>query len=489
VLDWYWEKEPLASFAVITEVAGDGTFFDFRFPQYDQVDVDMNIEVAGPMDPRTLTPGCPGGVEFRPRLIKSREKIADNVIRFYTTDPEWCARVLTAGLLYCVRHYEYHAHALNIQSGSHLSLRNLTLYSNPGHGFLCGHGDGTLHHFQISGCRIKRRPGTDRAISCTADGCHINNTQGHFIMENCDFSYSGDDCLNIHDSSCVVKAFLDPHTVLVDNAYKGRNTFCKGDKVEFRNSDLSPSGFIFTVESVEYNAPKMQCKLEFKEMLPPEPAYPIILFNRKYDSGRFIVRNNFFHSNRARGMLLQASNGLVENNHFYKTQAAAIEIVTGYEARWSEGYGVDNVIFRGNQIESCDVNGWSPSVIYMGAYLPESRTNFPIFTRLSFEGNTIVDCPRQAFFLSSCREIEVKNNVIINPNTLHQNQNGYGPALSDPPFFEDVYRGTIMLRNASVVSIEGNKRLQTMPTLENGINCDDTNVNIHIDNNSGFEGR
>ena len=37
-------------------------------------------------------------------------------------------------------------------------------------------------------------------ISATADGVHLADTNGHFRVSGCDFSYMGDDSLNVHDN-------------------------------------------------------------------------------------------------------------------------------------------------------------------------------------------------------------------------------------------------------------------------------------------------
>ena len=66
ILDWNWEKAPLASVGVVTRVAEDGSFIECRFPEHESVSADMKFSIVGPFDPTRYTPGCPGGIEFRP---------------------------------------------------------------------------------------------------------------------------------------------------------------------------------------------------------------------------------------------------------------------------------------------------------------------------------------------------------------------------------------------------------------------------------------
>ena len=66
ILDWNWEKAPLASVGVVTKVAEDGSYLECSFPEYESVSADMKFSIVGPFDAARYTPGCPGGIEFRP---------------------------------------------------------------------------------------------------------------------------------------------------------------------------------------------------------------------------------------------------------------------------------------------------------------------------------------------------------------------------------------------------------------------------------------
>jgi parallel beta-helix repeat protein len=501
-LDWYWEKEPLASIGRVINVHRYGDYFDCLFPFRTSVEEDMKIQIVTPFNSSSLTAGCSKGIEFRPyknnfiiplssnnindkmynlvrelsNIINSVEKIGPNILRLYMTNTSWCREKIHKGQVYNFRHYEYHSPAVTF-SGNNLTLENITIYSCPGHGFL---GTGNLHHFHMKKCKIMKKPGTDRSISCTADGCHIGSSQGYFIMENCDFSYSGDDCLNIHDNSSMGIKQIDSQSIIVEKPIY----FNKGDIIDFRNNDLSPIGFSSSIAQVEYIDAK--CKLTFVDKLPDKLEDSTILFNKSYDSSNYIIRNNLFHRNRARGILIQSSNGIIEGNRFYNIQGAAIQIEAGAESRWSEGYGVRNVVFRNNLIESCDVNRWTMAIIYMGVYLPFGRTSYPIFSNITFEKNTITDCPRLAFFLSSCEDITLKNNVIINPNTEKNFGLRFGSSQQETPMYEEEYKGTIMASKASNIKIYDNKRIETVGTFDNGIYMSPEVVNYKIYNNAGF---
>jgi parallel beta-helix repeat protein len=504
IIDWDWSNKPLASIAKVLKVDESGEYFDFIFPTLDSVDENIKIQIIGPLDPLTLKPGCKNGVEFRPyknkfveltdneeenvkleglvrelsNIIKSVKKLKSNQLRIYTNFPDWCLRYINVGQVYNIRHFEYDANCITF-SGSHLTFENITIYSTIGHGY---YGSGDLHHFQLQGCKITKRPGTVRSLSSTVDGIHLGNTRGYFKIENCEFSYMGDDCINFHDNSSRGISILDENTLFS----KQGGTFSVGDVIEIRNPDLSPTGFASKLTKVTYLNGK-KCNLVFADKLPEKISENSILFNLRYNTSNYIIRNNTFHSNRARGMLVQGSDGLIEGNSFYKIQGAAIQIETGCESRWSEGYGVKNVIFRNNIIDSCDVNSWVMAVVYMGVYLPEGRTQYSIFKNILFENNTIIACPRMAFFLSSCSKVVLRENVIINPNTMQNHGNVFGSSQRELPVYGESYHGTIMMLNARNIELSDNTRLETVDTLEREIYYTSSCSNIIDNGNVGFK--
>lgn len=485
-VDWDWEVKQLASIGLVRGVAEDGTSFDLVFPEYDTVPEEFPLRTFNPMNPATLTPGCEQGHEFNGIHLGKACAMGGNVVRVELPRPE-SYRFLKQDQAYIVRHCVYDANAIELHGNAHLTLSNVTIYSAPGHAFI---STGDQHHWKLERCRIVKRPGTTRCITATADGCHISNSQGYFIIDSCDFSYNGDDCLNIHDNSVQGFRRIDAKTIRLSRVQRWRNPFGPGDPVEFRHADLSPAGIATIVAAVSWDEGREQCLLEFASELPAELNDRSILFNRRYDSGHYVVRHNFFHQNRARGILLHAGEGLVENNRFYRNQGSAIQIECGAEERWAEGFGVRNLVIRDNWIESSDVNHWNMAVIYMGVYLDQGRTDYPIFQDIRIENNTIVNCPQQAIYVSSCERVFLRNNALLNPNAgpLKAAQDGDENCVAN----REYYRGSLMASHCNDVYIENNRRLSIIPTMESHIYIEpNTSRSVTLRDNIGFaeEGR
>jgi len=510
VLDWNWEAAPLASVGVVTKVAADGAHFDMDFPAYSEIPEQWRIHIVGPFDPVRYTPGTAGGIEYRPykneftlpsvqtatdeemrklvrelsNIILGMEKIGHNTMRFYASKPAWARARIKTGQCYNLRHYEYDAPAFFLFDSSHVSIEHVTLYSCPGSGFV---GNGAIHHVHLNHCRITLRPGTNRPISTTVDCFHIANSQGYLIIEHCEFGYAGDDCINLHDNTAMGVLAVDAHTLTAVRVRQQSLLFEVGDTIELRHPDLSPTGFASELTSVRYNEQDHTCTLTFADALPSPLDNQTVLFNRRFSTNHFIIRNNRFTHNRARGMLIHGSHGIVSHNLFESIQGAAIQIESGCESRWSEGTGVTNLEISHNIFRNCDLNAWQMAVIYMGVYLPGGRTPYPIFSKIAITHNTIVNSPRMAMFLSSCKEVLVSDNAIINANQMPLTRNQYGSSQEESPTYDEAYHGAIGLMHASDVNITRNTCFSTTTQEESGIYADPlTTHHIEIVHNTGF---
>lgn len=129
-----------------------------------------------------------------------------------------------------------------------------------------------------------------------------------------------------------------------------------GDRIEFRYSDLSPTGKSAVIKQVgTADARNGIYEIIFDSPAVPQPLTPgddLLIFNRAYDSRNIVIRNSSFHHNRARGILLLARDVTVENNLFRHHEMEAIKIETGYGPAWCEGYGASNIVVRGNPVSN-----------------------------------------------------------------------------------------------------------------------------------------
>ncbi len=425
--DWDWEKDPLASVVEVVNVYNNGNnngYVDFKFVEYEKFPrKDARMALISMYDPKTKSVGIEGsfdrGYEMPAGNKRNKtEWVADNVIRIHQNG----LSAFKAGQLFRMQHYYYDMNCCVMYNNKHLTLQNINVWSCCGHAFTVA---GQQKYWHFDNVNIVRPPNAQkRAITCTADHLHISQSQGFFKMENCEFSLGADDCINMHDCSLFMRPSGE-RSMQTASARNGIWTIRKGAKVEIRHGDYSPSGVFAKVEDiVPVSGKRGFYEVVFDTPIPKEKADGFIIFNwEDYDTRNIIVRNCYFHDNRARGILILARDVTIENCRFYHNEMGAIKIETGYTFNlWSEGYGVDNVVIRNNIFDTSNPfdmkNDGRARDIYMGIYMKTDpsveQTMFPILNNILLEKNTFKDTFGLLAFIASTGNLTIRDNVFIN---------------------------------------------------------------------------
>ena len=118
-------------------------------------------------------------------------------------------------------------------------------------------------------------------------------------------------------------------------------------------------------------------------------------WNTSYESSRYVLRHNTFHENRARGVLLQSSKGVCEDNIFYKTEGPAIRVVMDIIPHlWQEGTGVDGLTIRGNTFDTCDYSRWG-RVLEISTNIDGRKAEATVFRNIEITHNRFTGCHTQ----------------------------------------------------------------------------------------------
>ncbi len=421
-IDWDWERDPLAS--IVEVVRADDKSADFRFLNYKRFPRrDLRVAILSSYDPVVKAVGIEGGLTkaFEFYAGKSRpetEWLDDNTLRITASG----MNAFKPGQLFRMQHYYYDLHGFVMNDNRHLTLEDIDVLSTPGHAFVVG---GKQQYWQFRRVRIAPPPGDPRrVITCTADHCHIARSRGFFKMEECEFSLGADDCLNAHDNTVFAEK-TGPYTLRTRNARK--NLFQAGEHIELRHGDYSPAAQLGAIKELKTVAEKGGIyELTFEKPIP-EPLKDeagFVLFDTDYGTRNVIVRNCYFHSNRARAILILAHDVTIENNRFFHNEQGGIKIETGYTFNvWSEGYGSGNIVIRGNTFDTVNPlgvgNDGMARDIYIGVYMKTDpsteRTTYPILSNILFENNTFRNTFGLVAFISSADNVTFRNNTFENP--------------------------------------------------------------------------
>lgn len=424
-IDWDWAADPLGSIVRVENVCASpgGEYIDYKFVDYDNFPRrDLRVANLSSYDPVSNLIGVEGGATlgyefYKGKNIPKMEWLSGNVLRVWHSHYSRRAKV---GDFYRMQHYYYDGAGVLTHQNRHLTLSKVNVYSCRGHAFVVS---GTQQYWQYLDCSIKPPEGAKaRAITCTADHLHVVNSRGYMKLIGCDFMLGADDCINVHD--CTGYAVRKSDFSLETRNVRGIKMFKVGDPIELRDDDFSPSGFTGKIKSVKpIDASKGVHEIVFADKIPQPKGEGFIMFNHYYSSGNILLRNCKFHSNRARGIIIQCPNVTVENCVIKNNEVAGMRIVTGYTPNlWSEGFGVDNLLVRGCVFESTNrtdvkADGFARD-IHIGIYRTTGertgQTMYPIMSNITFEKNTFKNAYGLVAFITSSGNVVFRENIIIN---------------------------------------------------------------------------
>lgn len=415
-ITWNFEASRLASIVKVKKANKRAHTLEIEFTELDEVFEDIPIMAFTKYDPETLTPGTRQDFKENyvyqfPGSIKTVEKTGRNVLKI-THDGSLDS--YKKGEVYLLRHHVYDGNAFNVHNTSNITFSGIKLYAIAGMGWLI---ESRSERFQLLDCVIALDPDheNDHRISATADGVHIANTNGKFKISGCDFSFMGDDDINVHDNIAMVTDKLDGKTVEI---YTNANNFAVGDTAIFSGKGFDNLGFSATITSVGGN------RLTFDKELPDYIVKDCIVSNGSIDSGNYVISNNYFHENRARGLLLQSDNGLCESNRFYKIMANPIKVIMDISSGlWLEGTGVNGLVIRNNSFTECNVVEWS-SQISISTNIDGHSADSTLFYNITVENNSFDNFYGRLVDASNVSNLKICGNRVNNKDGDRESRRG-----------------------------------------------------------------
>jgi hypothetical protein len=458
IIDWDWTTIPLASLCRVVATTADGTQADLTFPDLTPVEVEK-IKTSPwqsmiPMEPDTFR------MINRPRVSGAPSKfetVNDNTLRVTFK----AAVQLTVGDTFCVRHMYYEMGAFRIGDISDFLFDNVTIYSMPGMGFFTL---GDAHNWGFRNCRVVRRPGTRRPFATTADGFHVGLSQGNLLLDGCEFTQLGDDCINIHDNVYEGLLRVDDHTLTLVGPSRFRIYAHAGDTIELRHADYSALGYSSKVTAASIKGTELTVTLA--DPLPANVLPQTIFINTKYNTSNVKIVNCRLHDTGGRGMLLGVRNATIENNTFDHVRGTAVQLETEIvDTLWAEGYGAENIVIRNNVFDTTNtIAKFDGAIIYGAPRTPAGPTGYPLFRDILIDSNRFINCPGPAVSLNTCKNITVSNNLIENNSKLDPVR-----ALS----------ASIAAFYSTDINVTGNKWLEGSPSAQPGVVYDPaTTTNI-----------
>ncbi len=280
---------------------------------------------------------------------------------------------------------------MNIDNSKDVTLKDMTWHSSPGiamYGRYCT-GKQIIDNVRISRGEKPEGAIEERLYSTGADGINYAFCRQGPVVTNCDFGFMGDDAINFHGEILPVFSVESPNTATIMFPRKGylQNVLIPGDKAQILESGsfaVASEGVLESMESAgeRTDIPKKDIvrfypsrekstsegakmyffRIKFKENVKLSPGqwleFPAL------NCPGFVVMNNFFHDNRARGLRIMGSDGIIAGNTFERIGQSAISIGAEYNY-WREAGWCRNVAVVLNTIKDCGIHS---EATYPGAY-------------------------------------------------------------------------------------------------------------------------
>ena len=334
-------------------------------------------------------------------------------------------------------------HAFHIvgQSGN-IRLEDVTILTAPGLG-ICGRFNLGDDYFRVTVKRGPKPAGAteDRLFSTAADAFNYAYSRKGPTLDRCDFSFMGDDSVNLHTAAMPIIRF-DGATIVTARP-QGREDFPEiirpGDSIRI----LAPDNFSIVgtakIKSFRDSSVKLDRNL-LKSFYPVAEhratakftVYEVAVTDLQgtipsgafFDipaiaAGGYKIINSSFHDHRGRGLRLMSSDGLVENNSLARIKHAAIS-AGGEYAFWREAGWVNNIVIRNNRLSDIGTGGdiaandsYVPGAIAVFAQLKDYRDVAPANRDIVISGNTVEKCSVPGIFIYAADRIDISGNRLI----------------------------------------------------------------------------
>lgn len=386
------------------------------------------------------------------RSVERTELVGPQLLRLHLTQD---LRV-PAGTLLVLRHQVYSGNTFVFQRCTNVKLHDVTVYCAPGMGLVASVcTDVSLHRFNVL-----IRPGSGRLMSATADATHFGGCKGTVSLEDCTFEGMGDDGANIKSGLYLtVQQRLDERTVLGRHNLSIADLPDAGDVLEMSHVDtLIPYASGRVRRAVMEPGEGNLHRVEFEAPLPEELRAGDVLGNASRVA-RFRMRNCTVRANRARGVLCQTRDAIIEDCTFQNCTSAGVKVLTEV-VYFFESIGTRNVVVRNNRFENCNhgaasAEGALCALAYLKDFAYPPRPG--VHRDVTLEGNHITGTHESAIFAVGVDGLVVRGNHIEQscreprrPNGKHAihvqasarvsvEDNRIDPARQGPGMVEPVY--------------------------------------------------
>lgn len=385
---------------------------------------------------------------------------------------------LKEGDFICFNHRSAPAFKIRGLSGD-LVFEDLKIYSAPDAALISRRSSGSMlfRNITIERGALPKGASEARLISTSADGINIGTSRQGPLIENCDFSFMGDDSVNLHGAAFpVVKKEASSFITVQGYAPLELASILKaGDQARIMSSVDYSVKAVSEFVSIEMlgtsgmdGASLRKLYPALGENVPPSSSFRITLKGALPEPGDIVdfpainspgfkISNSRFHDHRARAIRIMASNGEISSCKFWNLEQSAISLGPEY-AFWMESGWPFNIKVVGNDIKDVCMGGvtvseqsYFPAAIAVFVRTNSGKVPAGAFSRnIEISKNRVDGSGAAAIFANSVADLLVSDNEYSDLWRLKDDSPGRSYGLQVP-------REPIVILNSEKISLNGNK--------------------------------
>ncbi len=293
-----------------------------------------------------------------------------------------------------------------------ITIENMNMYHCGGVGILSQYSE------NLSFKKVNCIPNAskNRILSGHDDGFHYSNCKGLITVDSCRFLALMDDPINVHGTCVKVMKKKDNRTLLCKFMHNQSIGFIwarNGEKIGFIENEAMNTFGTAIVESFKTISPEL-FEITFKEPVPAALIEGNALENLTWVPD-VEIKNSFFGSNRARGILMSSPGKVVIENNVFESSGSAI-LIAGDANGWYESGAVTDVLIRNNTFnDPCltSMYQFCEGIISVYPEIPKIDVKKPFHRNIRIENNEFHPFDFPVLYAKSVDGISFVGNTLI----------------------------------------------------------------------------
>lgn len=393
------------------------------------------------------------------------EEVSPGIVRL--SDPSVAAFYPKEGNWLVLRHNERDHAGIFLYHSQRINLEQIDVYHSCGLGILSQYSQ----DLSFNKVRVVPNASKNRILSGHDDGFHFMGCSGFIRIEECEWAGLMDDPVNIHGTCVRIVEILSSTRIkckFMHEQSQGLEWGRKNEKVGFiENQSMRTLGTGTMISFEPLN--KSEFIVELQAPVPNSLTVGAALENLSCTAD-VEIRNSFFGSCRARGLLVSTPGKVIIENNIFESSGSAI-LIAGDANQWYESGAVKDVLIRNNTFRypcMSSVYQFCEAVISIFPEIPKPDIRYPFHSNIRIENNKFYLFDYPILYAKSVDGLSFVNNTLIRDTTyqpFHYRKDGItldacrkviisgnraeGEVLGKTIRLHDMKPGDLKLRNES----------------------------------------